>query len=143
MRIVRRFERVHTMTDFYDGPRGGIADFDGRPYSYRARFDEATGYSDVFDLRAVDDETLQLAVEDWEIWKRWEDAFLAGQAAQDTHPALPEDRERHREIAAVLPQRLDALPGPVVEATAEFRAIPGKPHSGRGRWLQVRWTPVR
>ncbi len=140
---VKPFERVYTMTDYYDGPRGGIADFEGRPCSYQARFDEATGYSDVFQLRVVDDETLRLALEDWEIWKRWEDAFLAGQTAHDTHPALPADRERHRQIAAVLQQRLDALPGPIVEATGEFRTAPGKPHGGRGRWLEVQWTPVK
>jgi hypothetical protein len=130
------------MTDYWDGPRGGIADFNGRACSYRARPDEAAGYSDVFELRAVDEGMLRLALEDWDIWKRWEDALLAGRTTEDTHPALPEDRARHGEIATVLQQRLAALPGPVAEATGEFRTAPGKPKGGRGRWLEVRWTPV-
>lgn len=137
------FERVFTMTDYYDGPRSGIANFDGRPCWYNSRFDEARGYSDVYELRVVDDETLRLALEDWEIWTRWEDAFLDGQTTQETHPALPADRERHLQIERVLSQRLAGLPGPVVAATAEFRTIPGKPNGGRGRWLEVRWAPLK
>ena len=28
------YETVHTMTDYYDGPRGGIAEVNGRPHLY-------------------------------------------------------------------------------------------------------------
>lgn len=31
---MERFERVYTMTDYYDGPRGGIADFERAPHLY-------------------------------------------------------------------------------------------------------------
>lgn len=137
------FETVYTVTDYYDGPRRGIADFGGRPHLYDSRFDGARDeYGDAYELRGVDDETFRLALEDWAIWLRWEDAFQAGQTPQDTHPALPADRERHLEIEAILSQRLAALSGPVVRATAEFRPRPGRPTGGRGRWLEVRWRPV-
>src|SRR5215218_468872 len=70
----RPFERVHTMTDYYDGPRRGIADYDGTPHLYESLFDEdADGYGDVFELRRVDDETFRIAIEDWQIWLRWDD----------------------------------------------------------------------
>jgi hypothetical protein len=108
-----------------------------------SRFDTSKdSYSEVYELREVEDETLRLALEDWDIWIRWEDAFHSGQTTQATHPALPEDRERHLEIAKVLEPRLVALPGSPITSRGEFRAVPGKPHGGRGRWLQVRWGPV-
>ena len=62
------FESVYTMTDYYDGPREGVASFQGKPHIYVSVFDDEQGqYSSVFELRSVDDSTLQLALEDWEI----------------------------------------------------------------------------
>jgi|SRR5438067_10799486 hypothetical protein len=110
---MRPFERVHMLTDYYDGPRQGIADFNGAPHLYESFWDESQEeFSEVHELRPVDAETFRLALEDWDIWMRWEDAFYAGQTTIDTHPALPPDRERHLEIAAVLPSRFDAFPDP-------------------------------
>ena len=135
------FERVYTMTDYYDGPRGGIASVNGRPHVYTSIFDSSEDeYSDVFELRLVDDTTLQLALEDWEIWLRWEDAHRAGVASLETHPALPADRLRHDEIAPILAARLAALTSPAVRARAEFRPTPAHENAGRGRWLEARWT---
>lgn len=103
------FERVYTMTDYYDGPRGGIASFRGRPHVYESMFADARdAYSDVFELRPVDDETFRLALEDWEMWLRWEDAFARGATSIETHPALPVDRARHDELAPLLASRLAA-----------------------------------
>ncbi|MCA9038616.1 MAG: hypothetical protein KDA91_26010 [Planctomycetaceae bacterium] len=48
------FERVHTMTDYYDGPRGGIADYNGQPNIYESTFsDDAGGYTVIFRLSPV------------------------------------------------------------------------------------------
>jgi hypothetical protein len=32
----QKFEKVYTVTDFYDGPRGGIANFRGHPHVYES-----------------------------------------------------------------------------------------------------------
>lgn len=130
------------MTDYYDGPRRGIADFRGRPHAYHAEFDDRVdGATDVFELRAIDDATLRLALEDWEIWLRWRDAYELGTTAIESHPALPVDRARHDAIALVLEARLGALPDPVVRARGEFRPREGHATGGQGRWLEVEWTP--
>jgi hypothetical protein len=140
---VPNFERVYTTTDWYDGPRIGIADFEGKPHLFVSRFDTSEdSYSDVFELREVDTETLRLALEDWGIWTRWENAFHAGQTTKDTHPALPEDRARHEVVARMLEQRLAALSNAPLTVRGEFRAVPGKPHGGRGRWMEVSWERV-
>jgi hypothetical protein len=137
------FERVYTMTDYYDGPRGGIASFNGKPHAYASLFDTSEeDYSDTFELRPVDDETLRLALEDWEIWIRWQDAYRAGLVSIESHPALPTDRERHDEITPILVARLEALSGPVVRARAIFRPTPGHADAEGGRWLEAQWTPA-
>ena len=124
------------MTAFYDGPRGGVADFEGRPHAYASLFDESVGYSDTFLLMPIDDELFRLALEDWAIWLRWESAFRTGETPQETHPALPSDRQRHEELERLIGGRLDPRPELSYRAHAEFR--PKSPGAG----LQVRWTRV-
>jgi len=122
------------MTDFYDGPRGGVADFRGRPHAYASLFDESAGYSDTFLLMPIQEELLRLAQEDWQIWLRWERAFHAGEATQDTHPALPPDRARHKELSRLIGDRLVPKPELSLRARAEFR-YPSK------QVMEVSWQP--
>src|SRR2546430_8411304 len=73
---VMSFERVYTVNDYYDGPRSGIADHGGQPYYYDCEWDEeADDYADIFILTPVDSDTLALALEQWAIWREWEDAY--------------------------------------------------------------------
>ena len=138
-----QFERVYTMTDYYDGPRGGIASFHGKPHVYATPFDFwKDEYADLYELRPVDDETLRFALKDWEIWLRWDDARSAGLVDVDTHPALPDDRARHDEIEPVIAARLAALPEPAIRARGTFRPMPGHENAGGGRWMEVQWTVV-
>ncbi len=129
------FEKVHTMTAFYDGPRGGIADLEGRPHVYSSLFDESQGYADTFLLMPIQDSLFQLALEDWEIWCRWEKAFHAGTTTQWTHPALPADRARHEELERLIGDRLQPLEPMSRRALAEFR-----PTDNQG--LEVRWIAI-
>ncbi len=130
------FERVFTVTDFYDCPRGGIASFRRRPHAYSCLFDSAMDeYADVYELREIDAETLALALEDWAIWRRWRSAFDEGRTSLDTHPALDEDRARHETIAPLFAQRLAAHRGPVTRARGDFRLREASAHD-----LEVEWT---
>jgi hypothetical protein len=131
------YEIVHTMTDYWDGPRGGIAQFQGRPHVYESLFDQAADdWTDVFLLQPINDETLQLALEDWAIWKRWEAAYTAGLTTIETHPALPADRQRHEELQATLSERLRVDPTTAVRARGDFRVRDAQDI------LWVRWTPL-
>jgi len=103
-------EIVYTVTDYYDGPRGGIADFRGKPHVYSSVWDKAADdWSNTFFLQQVDDETFRLALEDWAIWCRWERAFHAGETTLATHPALPAERTRHDELTTILTPRLQIV----------------------------------
>lgn len=138
------FERVHTMTDYYDGPRAGIADYDRQPHLYASIFEEDSGgYTDVFRLSPVAQDLFALALEDWQIWLRWETAFHQGQTSRDTHPALPEDRDRHAELDAILKERLVIDDSNYFTAYGDFRVRDDSVSSGRGlRQLEVKWSPV-
>jgi hypothetical protein len=127
-----QYEPIYTWTDWYDGPRGGIAEFQGRPHLYEAEFDFALGYSEVFLLMPLDADTVRLALEDWEIWRKWDAAHKAGLTPEETFPALPEDRRRHEEITSLLDGKLVADPARAIRAKADFRTRAGL----------VRWMPV-
>lgn len=101
------WERVYTVNNFYDGPRLGVADVDGVPHIYEAEFDHNLDeYGDTFLVSPVDQDLLALVLEDWEIWLRWNAAFKRGDASVGSHPALPEDRERHGVLKASIGDRL-------------------------------------
>jgi hypothetical protein len=99
------FEKVFTVTDYYDGPRGGIANFNGKPHLYNCIFGEQD-YSNLYWLTPVNQEVFLFALEDWAIWKRWERAFYAGEVNRDSHPALPAERDRHLHIQSLLDEQL-------------------------------------
>ncbi len=135
------FETVHTMSDYYDGPRLGIADFHGSPHLYELIFDEeADEYSSVYMLTPIDDETFKLALEDWAIWQRWQAAYYSGVTVSRTQ-CLAQDQPRHEEIQLILEKRLKTDPRRAVKATADFQ--PDPPWTGYNQHPRfVRWTVV-
>jgi len=135
-------EEVFTVTDYYDGPRKGIANYQGRPHLYDCIFDEAEDdYLSLFRLTPVAEDVFQLAMEDWQIWRRWTSAFYAGRVKLDSHPALPEDRARHNELKSILDGALVTDEGKFVVRQGSFEVI-GHPELPKGdlRPLQVKWT---
>ena len=102
---------VHMITDWYDGAREGVADLHGAPHYFMNEWDEQAGYwTETYFLARLDAETFELAVESWNIWLRWESAFNEGRTTQETHRAIPADRERREELEEVLKERLVADP---------------------------------
>ena len=116
------FEIVHTINDWYDGPRAGVADLNGTPHYYESQFDELEDdWAETFLLTPIDAETFRLVMESWAIWLRWDAAFREGRTTLETHPALPEDRERHSQLAEILAQRLVINSDTGIKARAEFK----------------------
>lgn len=135
------FEVVHTLTDWYDGPRRGVADFQRLPHVFESEWSDGNDMDvDTFLLMPIDSTTFSLALEDWKIWRRWETAFHQGTATRETHPALPEDRKRHEELERLLERRLQIDPAIAIRQKAEFRVRNDPEWSGVGwRPLEVRW----
>jgi hypothetical protein len=124
---------VHTISDWWDGARKGIADFNGHPHYYECQFNETKDdWSNTYSLHRIDDETFRLALEDWQIWRRWRTAFDEHKATIETHPALPADRERHDVLARLLKDMLVITDGDI-QAVGAFKY--GEPT--RVRWMLV------
>ena len=128
------YEPVHTITDWYDGARAGVADLNGVHHYFENHWNESNQcWNEIYLLQPIDDETFDFAIEDWGIWRRWESSFKEGKTIQEDHPALPEDQERHNELAKLLAERLVVSPDTSIKATAEF--VYGQP-------TKVKWTVV-
>ena len=145
--MVPDFERVYTVTDCYDGPREGIADYRGVPHVFRSCALDAESWDPDdprFSLCPISDDALSLALEDWSIWLRWEEAFHAGAVDKSTHPALPSDRARHEELATLLPEVLPTPHSGAVVMAGEFRARQPTPNTPIGVMypLEVCWSSV-
>jgi hypothetical protein len=146
----RAFERVYTMTDWYDGPLAGVADFDGAPHAYRLVWredcDDDRDPEEHFELSPVPADVVALVLEDHALWARWQAAYLAGAAPEPpdgTECVLPADLPRRLELNALLRGRLEVDPARRLLARGEFRARPGVesgPDWQRAE-LEVRWTP--
>ena len=136
------YEEVFIVTDYYDGPRKGIANFKGLPHFYDCIFDKAKDeYSDLYRLTPISEHIFELAKQDWAIWKRWESAFHSGKATRESHPALPQDRARHQEIRAILDSALTTDIGICAVRRGSFeRSGSGEYPKGVMRPLQVRWA---
>lgn len=138
--LERGDETVFTVTDYYDGPRRGIANYQGTPHFYECTFDLANDeYSDLYRLTPLDEQVFRLAMEDWEIWRRWELAFHKGKTNMGTHPSLPEDAARHEELEQFLGNALQSSSNAITRI-GKFSALG---HSellaGVSRQLQVQW----
>jgi hypothetical protein len=135
-------EEVFTVTEYYDGPRQGVANFKGQPHFYDCVFDEGRNdYSNLFALTPVSAHIFDLAREDWAIWERWEAAFYAGNTTRESHPALPQDRVRHEEIRAILGSALKTNKETCTVQAGLFEVL-GSPTLPKGviRPLKVKWT---
>ena len=135
------FEVVHTLTDWYDGERKGIADYCGQPHLFESEWrDRENMDADTFLLSPIDAETFSLALESWAIWRRWETAFHQGEVSAESHPALLEDRMRHEELESLLEGRLKVNPSQLLRKNADFQVRNDPNWSGYGfRPLEVQW----
>lgn len=79
--------RVLIIRDCYDGVRSGIALYLGEPHYFDCEFDrEAGDYAGVFRLWPMDPNVLELATEQWQIYRAWEHRFHSGEVPVAAHP---------------------------------------------------------
>jgi hypothetical protein len=134
------YEVVHTVTDYWDGPREGVANYEGRPHYYKCLFDEqADEWSSIFVLKFLDKETFDLALEAWSIWLRWEAAYHKGKVKLASHPALPQDKARHEEIAKILTDKLAVNPLKDLRVEGTFKTISPLAANEQGRAPRKTW----
>lgn len=145
--MVEPFERVYTVTDYWDGPREGVAAYGGAPHLYRSvwRRDLDDWDDDRYFLCSITPAHAALAFEDWAIWQRFAEYYRGRQAPVPASladwGALPEDLPRHRQLRQLLAPILAVARDRCFVARAEFRSL-GPPREA-GLFvpvLEVRWT---
>ena len=133
-------EPVHTIDDYYDGPKQGIADFEGKPHYYEREFDkEEDEYSRVFRLTSISESIFELAMEKWQIWCRWRKAFDSGKATISAHPALAEERPRYDELKRIVDEHIANSRTRSLRARAGFVFEPPKEGGGLEN-VHVEWA---
>jgi hypothetical protein len=134
-------DRVLTINDYYDGPRLGVAELDGVPHIYEAEFDHSTEeYGDTYFLSPIGHELLKHVLEDWEIWCRWHRAHTQNQVDLTSHPALPQDRNRHEELKLLVGGQLRS--DPLHRARYQGKFSTNEEHRGTWNGTLVEWVAL-
>lgn len=103
----RVWDVVHTIDEWYDGPRAGSAEYLGQPVWYRSVYlDNPNKYDhdeNRFELSPLPREALDWHLELDAIFKRWDSALkernlIWETGDEDSFGALPEEMERYREL---------------------------------------------
>lgn len=131
------WEAVHTMDDWYDGPRAGVADFLGSPHYYRSVYLDTPKWNpdeDRFELAPLSQDAFEAALELQAIWERWHRAYKTGNAPDDPEDerVLPADRPQRDELERVLAAGRTAHASRVVLVHGAFEL----------GCKRVRWRPV-
>ena len=93
------FDIVYTVEDYYCGPLYGVANLNGIPHTYQRIFDNSIDdWSDVYKLKSILKEELDLIMEAWDLWLNWLNEFDECKVNLDTHPVLPSEKKRYHEI---------------------------------------------
>ena len=134
-----RWEKVHTVSNYWDGPVLGVADIDGAPHVYEKIFsEEEDKYIDRYRVMPIDQELYSLLMESWSIFVRWRAVFDQGKTPRETHPALPEDRDRYTLLKQGIGDREKPHPDRSRVVGARFRRVDPGPSYVVGQW-EVRW----
>jgi len=117
------WDAVHTIDDWYDGPRSGVADHAGAPHHYRSCWkdrDDVDLDDDHFVLTPLSEEAFRAALELDAIWRRWKDAHREGEPVGDM--TLPADVEPRRRAEQTLQAALATGTVHAVRMRGEFEA---------------------
>lgn len=105
---------------------------------------EYQGYKEkgenIYHLSPITNEILNLVIEDWIIWKRWDIAYHKGIIGKEIHPFLPEDKDRGKQIKSILDDALKITESNYIKLDAEFTIESGQEKVlGMKKYL-VNWT---
>ena len=132
-----RWEKVHTVSLYSNGPLLGVADMDGVPHLYEKIFSEEEDcYLECYRVMAIDQKLYALLMERWSIFVRWRTAYPGRKL--ETHPALPEDRDRYSFLAQVIGDRDKPHSDRSHVVGAQFRRTSSGPSYVLAQW-EVQW----
>jgi hypothetical protein len=134
-------EHVYVENEWYDGPRIGLADVQGRVHRFKSLFDEKEDeYLGRFLVWPVDAEELSLEQEQWAIFVSWNKDYERGIAGVETHPGNPGTSARWDELHALLRAKREIEPRSAKIAEADLVFIEKEDrYSLSGPSYMMRW----
>lgn len=77
--IHTEFETVHRIWDYFDQPRSGVADYEGRAHWFDCIFDDSRDiYSDAYWLIPLDEQLTDLERKSWDAFRIWQKSPTIG-----------------------------------------------------------------
>jgi hypothetical protein len=130
-------EEVQTIYDYWDGPKQGIANYNGELHIYEAIFDEEKDdFSGIFWLMPTTLETLQLSLKHDELWQGW----LAGEGKGKSPHEVVEGFYKIQEHVAVkelLKERMRVKSELAFKAKGSFQRLQPKRHHFQVKWEKL------
>ena len=134
-------EHVYVENEWYDGPRAGVADVQGVPHRFRSEFDhDEDDYLGTYLVWPISPLSLQLEIEQWQIYVAWNELFEAGKVDTDSHPGHGGLNERYDEIRTALQSERDHVPPDAKKAKAEIEFLGReRRYADSGAGYKLRW----
>lgn len=135
-------ERVYVENEWYDGPRAGVADINGRPHRFKSLFDEDEDhYLGTFLVWPVDQVVVELEQEQWQIFAAWNALYEAGRTGTESHPGHGGKSMRWDEIEMLLEHSRTDVPQLAQHALAKLTHIKSDVrYPASGPAYTLRWS---
>jgi hypothetical protein len=140
--IADGFERVYAELDWYDGPRAGLADVDGKPHYFQGYDYDHADEADEYRVWPANESAVKLEREQWAIFARWNERHEAGTVGAESHPGLGGIDARYDELALLLAPHRQA-PDDARRLVGEMRFDGGARYRVEGLDYSFRWRPSR
>lgn len=114
-------EHVFVENEWYDGPRTGIANVNGKPHRFVSQFDYTEDdFLGTYLVWPIDPDELALEQEQWQIFVNWNTQYEAGAVRHDSHPGNPGTNKRWDEISSLLDRHRSEPPAHARLAKAQI-----------------------
>ena len=127
--------------DYYDGPRIGLADHESHPCFFSCRRDSNGEYTNQFELAPIDAEFLEIATEQWNIFRKWEAQYHLDEVSIDSHPGKGEINPRYDELENRIQEKINSLHKIRCLFVGHFRPLSNQDDLSTGvmKDLEVEW----
>jgi hypothetical protein len=127
--------------DWYDGPRSGVADYDGRPHYFESQWADIDHIDeDWFKLSPIAQEVFELEIERERLWGKYAAASKLGIVGPEHHPFLPADRPRGEALIQLLEKVLRIDEAQCLIGKAEFVPLDEQTRQTTKAEMIVDWT---
>lgn len=127
--IADGFERVYVELEWYDGPRAGLADVDGKPHYFQSDSYAHTDEADEYRVWPASEDAVKWEREQWALFTRWNQRYEAETVTSESNPSRGGIDARYDKLDRLLAphrQEPDTTRRLVGEMRFDRRSLPGR-----------------